>query len=224
MADHDEAQIEFGDEVLQQVQHLRLHRDIQRRDRFIADDQPGPAGQGAGDGDALALAAGEFMRPAIGHLRPQPHPGEQIRHPHGAAGAGHAGVQDQRFLDGGGHAHPRVEAAKGVLKDDLGVFAPRPQRLAGQRRNILAIEADFPAIRLDQPQRHPAQGGFAAAALADNGQHLARHHMQAHAIHRAHRATRPAQSVAHREMLGHIGEFEQRRHAAASSGAFQQAT
>ena len=164
------------------------------------------------------------MRPAIGHLRPQPHPGEQIRHPRSAAGAGEASVEDQRFLNGGGHAHPRVQAAKGILEDDLGVFAPRPQRLAGEGGKILALEADMAAIGFDQPQRHPAQGGFAAAALAHNGQHLARHHMQAHAIHRAHRAARPAQRVAHREMFLHIVEFEQGRHAAASSGAFQQAT
>lgn len=30
----------FPLQVLQQIQNLRLHRDIQRADRFIADNQP----------------------------------------------------------------------------------------------------------------------------------------------------------------------------------------
>ncbi len=49
-------------ELLEEVQHLRLHRDVERRDRLVGDDQLRPCDEGAGDGDALTLPAGEFMR------------------------------------------------------------------------------------------------------------------------------------------------------------------
>ena len=51
-------------QVLQQVDHLRLDRHVERRDRLVADDQLGLERQRAGDADALALAAGEFVRVA----------------------------------------------------------------------------------------------------------------------------------------------------------------
>ena len=53
---------EPGLDLVEQFQHLRLHRDIQRRDRLVRDQHVGIERQGAGDGDALALAAGELVR------------------------------------------------------------------------------------------------------------------------------------------------------------------
>ena len=44
-------------QVLQEVDDLRLDRDVERRHRLVADDQPGTQRQGAGDADTLALAA-----------------------------------------------------------------------------------------------------------------------------------------------------------------------
>ena len=49
-------------QVLEQIQDLGLHGHIQRAGRFVTDDQLRMNGQGAGNGDTLALAAGEFMR------------------------------------------------------------------------------------------------------------------------------------------------------------------
>ena len=43
------------------------------RDRLVADDELGPQGQGAGDADALALAAGELVRVAAGVVVFQAH-------------------------------------------------------------------------------------------------------------------------------------------------------
>ena len=69
MADHREivADQEIGDagvalQVAHQVEHLRLDRDVERRDRLVRDDQLGARDQRPRDGDALALAAGEFVR------------------------------------------------------------------------------------------------------------------------------------------------------------------
>jgi hypothetical protein len=49
-------------QLAQEVEDLRADRDVQRRDRLIADDQFWFDRERAGDGDALALAAGEFVR------------------------------------------------------------------------------------------------------------------------------------------------------------------
>ena len=46
----------------QQVEDLRAHRDVQRRDRLVAHQQRRPQRERAGDHDALPLAAGELVR------------------------------------------------------------------------------------------------------------------------------------------------------------------
>jgi hypothetical protein len=53
-------------QVLQQVDDLRLDRHVERRHRLVADDQLRAPGQRPGDADALALAAGELVRIALG--------------------------------------------------------------------------------------------------------------------------------------------------------------
>ena len=51
-------------QILKQIEDLRLHRDVERRDRLIADEEIGAERQGAGDADALALAARKAVRVA----------------------------------------------------------------------------------------------------------------------------------------------------------------
>ena len=63
--DEDVGEAEVALQVLEQVQDLRLHRDVERRDRLVADDQLRVDGERARDADALALAAGELVREAV---------------------------------------------------------------------------------------------------------------------------------------------------------------
>jgi hypothetical protein len=49
-------------QILEQVDDLGLNRDIQRRDRLIADDEVWIRCNRAGDSDPLALTAGELVR------------------------------------------------------------------------------------------------------------------------------------------------------------------
>ena len=62
MADQHIAQSELVLQVFQQIEHLGLHRDIQRADRLVGDDQFWLRDQRARNRDALALAPGEFVR------------------------------------------------------------------------------------------------------------------------------------------------------------------
>ena len=66
VADEEEGQALTVAQIHQQVEHLRLDRKIEGGDGLVGDDEPGPADEGAGDGDTLALATGELMGQAIG--------------------------------------------------------------------------------------------------------------------------------------------------------------
>ena len=66
-------------QILQQVDHLRLHRDVERRHRLVAHDELGLHRERARDADALALTAGEFVRIARRVLGAQPDLLEQLR-------------------------------------------------------------------------------------------------------------------------------------------------
>ena len=71
VADEEIGEIEPLLDVGEEVQHLRLDRHIERRDRLVEHQDVGIEHQGAGDGDALALAAGEHVRIAVVMLGPQ---------------------------------------------------------------------------------------------------------------------------------------------------------
>ena len=65
-------------QVLQQVDDLRLDRDVERRHRLVGDDQARLDRQGARDADALALPAAELVRIAVVGVAPQTDALEQL--------------------------------------------------------------------------------------------------------------------------------------------------
>ena len=75
LSDHlDQAHLAL--QIEQQVQHLALNGDVKRADRLVAHDQLGLKCDGAGDADALALAAGKLERKTIGGVGGQADFGE----------------------------------------------------------------------------------------------------------------------------------------------------
>src|ERR1051326_305510 len=60
---------EFLLQIAKQIDDLRLHRDVERRYRLVANDQPGVERPRAGDAAALALSAREFVREAVERFR-----------------------------------------------------------------------------------------------------------------------------------------------------------
>ena len=69
--DEDVGEVELGLERAQQVEDLRLDRDVERRDRLVAHDQLRVQRQSAGDADPLPLAARELVRVPARVLRAQ---------------------------------------------------------------------------------------------------------------------------------------------------------
>ncbi len=71
--DQDIRQIVLLLQFHQQVQNLRLDRNIQCRGRFIQHNDVGLGGQCPGDGNALTLTAGKRMRWTVQVFRANPH-------------------------------------------------------------------------------------------------------------------------------------------------------
>ena len=106
------------------------HRDVEHRDGLVGDEQLGLEDEARRDRDALALAAGELVRVAVGEElrqargRPAPAPRctasrRSERDPIPWMTSGSATVVETR--------EARVERLVGILVDDLHPTSERPQ-------------------------------------------------------------------------------------------------
>ena len=65
VTDQEDRRVDLAAELLDEVEHLRLHGGIEPRRRLVEHQQARVAGEGHGDDDALLLAAGELEGIAI---------------------------------------------------------------------------------------------------------------------------------------------------------------
>ena len=70
MRDEEHGHVAVGAQLGQQFEDIRLDRHVERREHLVADQQLRIGDQRARDGDALALAAGQFVgeTPRIGTI------------------------------------------------------------------------------------------------------------------------------------------------------------
>ena len=148
MRDEEVGEAEFALEILQQVDDLRLDRDIERRHRLVEDQHARLEGERARDADALLLPARELVREAAHHARRQPHHLEQARDPRRTAHLLVEPVDSQRLGDDLPRALDRVERGEGVLEHVLHVPAHLAHRAAAERGDVAAAETDAAAGRL----------------------------------------------------------------------------
>ena len=157
----------------QHVDHLRLDRHVQRRHRLVADHQAGLERQRARDADALALAAGELVRIALGHVGQQAHGGQQRGDALAVLGAaGRQAVHRQRLADDVAHLHARVERAVRVLVDHLHAAA---EGAAARSCAVMSWPSNTMRPAVTGCMRSTARlvVRLAAAAFADQAQRLA---------------------------------------------------
>src|SRR5438309_5431512 len=109
-------------DFVEQLQHLRLYRHVQRRDRLIRHQHVGVERQRAGDGDTLALSAGELMRITRDRIQRQIDQFQQLACFRKRFGARHA-VIDRPLRDGLADGDPRIERAIRILEYDLDALA-----------------------------------------------------------------------------------------------------
>ena len=167
--DHGEAEVFL--ERFDEIEDLRLDGDIERGDGFIRDDELGLRCEGTGDGDALALAAGEFVGIFPHDACIKADGGHQRFH------ASEEGVTFELGValpDGFGECredgHPRIERGVGVLENHLEIQPPPAHFGCGEGGEVFPIENDGAGSRGDQLHDGAGKGGFPAARFADEAE------------------------------------------------------
>src|SRR5215469_13989140 len=158
------SQTELLLQVFQQIDDLRLNGDIERRYRFVTNDQLGRNRQGASNSDALALAAGELMWVAPHVIGVEPYGFEQLDNSvHELPMCVHQAVNGQSLANDGADRHARIERGIRILKNNLQVARQHPQLRPVERGDVRRLKPNFSGGWLDQAQDAAAGGGFAAA-------------------------------------------------------------
>src|SRR5438132_4890427 len=174
VSDEQIGQAEALAQILEQVDHLRLDRHVERRDGLVAHYKFRLERQCPRDPDTLALTAGHLVRITVGEFRIEAADREQLAHPGGPpCCVALDAVDHDRLGDYLADLHARVERAVRILKDDLDAAPQRQQVLALRLGDVDAVKEDLAGGRPFAPQDAPAGGGLAAAAFADESRGLA---------------------------------------------------
>ncbi len=218
VGDEEIGQAELALQVREQVDDLRAHRDVERRDRLVGNDEFRRDRERARDPDALALAAGERMRITAERIRRQTHELHQ-RHDLVARilGSPCEAMHDERLRHDVEHAHARIEAGIGVLEHELHVAAHAAQLIAAGIRDVHAAVADAPARGLDLEQHGAPGGGLAGAGFPHDAERRSAREGEAHILDRVHlRGMAREQRLARHgiEDAEPVDRHERRRHAA----------
>ena len=219
VGDHKQGRSLFGGQLGDQVENPRLNDDVERGGRLVGDQQTRAAGQGDGQDDALALAAGELVGIEIEGepCRGQADPIEQSGGPVPRGGPRQAEVQPQALRDLPTDRPHRIERAHGFLEHHgQGPPTQGAEPFLVRRQQVLAVEQD-PAAggRGLGQQAHDGQRGhrFSAAGLADQTQTLAGLQDEGNPVQNARRTARRGDGdgqVLNREQGGH-GAYRARR-------------
>ena len=124
MADEQRGEAELALQLGEQLEHARLHRDVEGARRLVGDEQLRIEGESAGERCALALAARQLVRVPVAERGGQVDGFEQLVDPCARAlGDECAAVDDERLGDALGDREQRVEARRGILEDEADVGA-----------------------------------------------------------------------------------------------------
>src|SRR5487761_463492 len=183
VGDEDVGEAELRLEVLEEVDDLGLHGDVEGRDRLVADHQAGAQGERTGDADPLTLASRELRRKAVVVLGIEAHPRHQLLNAALAVGTVSDAVDGQRVADDGADPPPGVEGAVGVLEDHLEPAAIGPQPAAGEIGEVDTVEDHAARGQRVQPGDAPGQRRLATAGLAHQAERLTAADLDADAVH-----------------------------------------
>src|SRR5713226_8844074 len=144
MRDEELGELELALKILEQVDDLRLNRDVQRRDRLVADDQLRIERQRPRDSDALPLAPGELVRVPVVEVGVEPDDLQQLLNAIVELASSHDAEVDQRLGDYVADRHAGIQGSKGVLEDHLHLASLLPEALASQLCHLEVVDEDLP--------------------------------------------------------------------------------
>ena len=181
MADEEHRGAVFLAEVLDQIDHGRLHRHIERGGGFVEDQQRGFRHQRHGDDDALLLTARKLVRVAFQHpLRVwQADVGHHLKRAFPGLGLRHALMDHRHFHELLADLHRRVQGGHRLLVDHRDLGAPDlAQFLFGHGGQVAALEPDRApddaAVLAKVAHDAERDGGLATAAFPHQPHRLAR--------------------------------------------------
>ena len=168
--------------------HLHLHPElgVQVGKGLVQQQDGGTGHQGTSQGHTLLLAAGELPGITLVHTG-ELYQGEHVLHP----------LPDLLLgqlleLQTKGHVfkNRHVGEQRVILEENADIAA-----VGGDSGNVFAVHQDLPGGRLSKAGDHAQCGGLAAAAAAQQGDHLAFGSLQVHGIHRSELAESLGQSL-----------------------------
>ena len=153
-------------DVLDQPEDAAGGGGVQGGGGLVAQQHLGIGGQGAGDGDALLLAAGELGRVGVG-LVGQAHDVQILQGALPRLPLGHPGdLHGEADVAQAGALHEQVE----LLEDHADGAALLPQLGGGQLHEILSVDDHLARCRALQQVDAAHQGGLARAAHAHDAE------------------------------------------------------
>ena len=168
-------------QISEQVQNLRLDRDIEGRNRLVADDESRLYRQGPGDTDPLALAPRKFVRitPDMGGV--ELNPLEEFLHPPGPLGFVRTDLETPHaFGHGIPHAHARVQGGHGILKNNLDLASIGTQGGLVQGHQVDPVKEHPARLGGGQTQNRTARRRLATTRLPHHSQGRSRCDLECH--------------------------------------------
>ncbi len=180
-------------EVLQQVDDLRLDRDVERGHRLVAHDEVRPHCECTGDPDTLPLATGELVGVSLGELRAQANFAQGLNHAVVRLAAGRELMDEETLANRVTDRAPRVERRVWILEDQLHPPSQLAERLGTERQHVGPVERHRAGRHRDEPQQRARGGRLAASRFPDERQRFAPRNREGDAIHRTHQSARAAE-------------------------------
>ncbi|EAQ14544.1 hypothetical protein RB2654_17781 [Rhodobacterales bacterium HTCC2654] len=191
MGDEDIGQPMLGLKPRDEVEDLGADRHVERRDRLVQHDQFGARDERARDGDALTLAAGEFVNVTAHRIGGEAHVPEHLGHPFAPVG-GRRGHEVEGFGHQTFDPPARVERGVGVLEHDLNAGAQGVREI---RADPFAEGVDRAALNRVEAQNGAGERGFAAAGFTHEAKAFARVQLERHLVHGAERVRAAEQTA-----------------------------
>ncbi len=175
-------------EAAQEVEDLGLHGDVERGGRLVGDQQARLVGDGHGDDDALALAAGELEGVGAGAVL-RVGDADAAQEFDGLGGGllrGDLAVVADHLADLAADPGERVERGGGFLEHHRDALAAQRGERGVRGADDLGTGDDGAAggagVGVEEAHRGERDGRLAGAGLADEGEGLAGGDLEGHAL------------------------------------------